>query len=325
MIRMKGTAFGRNAKFLLLLFIAAVTVISGCTGIGPGTTGGGQGIAVDIFRPTLGQTTPIESEEPVSFHLEVINRGNYNNAPAVAELTGIDTAEWSIYGDVYRDLGLLLAPDPESQTEGGRGRADWDAVTPTLPRNQRMTYEPIARVYYYYETRVRKPVWFVTSEELRRIVDGAGTLDSEPTTTWAGPLTVTVDTGQFVKARDWRESKFQLQIRIDNTGGGQIFGRDYPVAVEVIWPDGVIPVGDCPRQIEFGTGIYNNLPPFLSTPAFGRFVRVWNGQYTDITCEFQVTNPPTNKVKKNFDVKLGYIYYVDAATQITVKGFEEFV
>ena len=323
MIRMMGTAFGRNVKFFLLLFIAAIAVTSGC--INGTTTGGTQGVIADVFRPTLGQTTPIESDEPVTFHLEVVNRGDYNNAPAVAELTGIDTNEWNLYGDVYRDLGLLLAPDPESQTQGGRGRADWDAITPTLPRNQYMSYEPLARVYYYYETRVKKPVWFVTSEELRRIVDGAGTLDSEPTTIWNAPLRVTVSTGNFVKARDWRESKFQLMIRIDNQGGGQIFGKDYPVALEVIWPDGVIPVGDCPRQIQFGTGIYDNLPPFLNTPAFGRFVRVWNGQYTDITCEFQVTQPPTNKVKKNFDVKLGYIYYVDAATHITVKGFEEFV
>jgi len=325
MIRMMGTAFGRNAKFFLLLFIAAIALTSGCTGLNQSTSGTGQGLFAEIFRPTLGQTTPIESDEPVTLHLEVVNKGDYNNAPAVAELTGIDTTEWNLYGDVYRDLGLLLAPDPESQTEGGRGRADWDVITPTLPRNQYMTYEPLARVYYYYETRVTKPVWFVTSEELRRIIDGAGSLDSEPTTIWNGPLRVTVDTGRFVKARDWRESKFQLQIRIDNTGGGQIFGKDYPVALEVTWPDGVIPVDDCPRQIQFGTGIYDNLPPFLNVPAFGRFVRVWNGQYTDITCEFQVTNPPTNKVEKNFEVKLGYIYYMDAATSITVKGFEEFV
>lgn len=325
MIKMMGTAFGRNVKFFLLLFIAAVTVTSGCTLPGGQTTSGGPGITVDIFQPTLGQTTPIESSEPVSLHLEVINRGDYNNAPAVAELTGIDTVEWNLFGDVYRDLGLLLAPDPESETLGGRGTADWDVITPVLSRNQKMTYEPIARVYYYYETRATKPVWFVTAEELRRVVQGGDALSTEATVLTSGPLTVTVNTGKFVKAREWRESKFQLQMRIENTGGGQIFGRDYPVAIEVKWPDGVIPVGDCPRQIQFGTGIYTNLPPFLTTPAFGRFVRVWNGKYTDVTCEFQVTNPPTNKVKKNFEVKLGYIYYVDAATQITVKGFEEFV
>ncbi len=326
MIEMKGASFGRNVKFFLLLLIGAVIATSGCTAptIGGGTTGGGPGIVVDIFQPTLGLTEPIESNEPVTFHLEVVNKGDYNNAPAVAELTGIDTNEWNLFGDVYRDLGTLLAPDPESQTEGGRGIADWDVITPSLQRNQEMTYEPIARVYYYYETHVRKPVWFVTGEELRRIVQTGGSLESEPTTPWAGPLTVTIDTGRFVKAREWRESKFQLQIRIENTGGGQIFGRDYPVAIEVKWPDGVVPIGDCPRQVQFGTGLYDKLPPFLSPPSFGRFVRLWNGRYTDITCEFQVTQPPTNKVKKNFEVKLGYIYYVDAVTHITVKGFEEF-
>ncbi len=326
MINMSRTAFGRNVKFFLLLLIAAVTVTSGCTTpFGGGSKGGGPGVVVDIFQPTLGQTTPIESDEPVSFHLEVINRGDYNNAPAVAELTGIDTTEWKLFGDVYRDLGLLLAPDPESQTQGGRGTADWDVITPTLSRNQKITYEPIARVYYYYETDVKKPVWFDNSEELRRIVQGAGTLDTEPATSWNAPLAVTVNTGNFVKAGDWTNSKFQLQIRIENTGNGQVFGRDYPVAVEIEWPDGVVPIGDCPRQIQFGTGFYDNLPPYLTTPSLGRFVRLWNGKYTDISCEFQVTQPPTNKVKKNFRVKLAYIYYVDAVTHITVKGYEETV
>jgi hypothetical protein len=311
----------RCSKISLLLPIAIVVLIAGCIGPGPSGGGGGPGIVIERFEPSL---TNIESDEEVELRLGVRNIGDYNEAPAVAELTVIDPTTWNLYGDIYRPLGTLLAPDPESGTAGGTKTAEWLLRAPRLSRGQTMTYYPAARVYYYYETKAIKPIWFVTSDELKTLIDTGQPLSTEPTTVTSGPLSVQILAGEYVKTPDWRDTKFQIQIKIDNVGGGHVFPSTYPVAVDVKWPDGVTPVGDCPREFDFGGVIYENLPPGLIPPA-GRYVKLWKDKSLDISCEFVIINPPTNKALRNFEVKLGYIYYVEQGTQITVKGVEEFI
>jgi len=135
---------------------------------------------------------------------------------------------------------------------------------------------------------------------------------------------VTVNAGRFVKAKEFRDSKFQLQIKIDNAGGGQIRGRDYPVAVSVNFPPWVIPVGGaCPPQTYWTTAMYTDIPLALQQPVGQTFVKMWNGRSTDITCEFSIVQPPSSRTSGNFEVTLGYIYSVDTSTRVTVKGMEE--
>lgn len=317
----------RKAKFLLMLCVlVAIVTVSGCIGQPSGTSGGGPGIVVEKFETSL---STIESGEPVSLRLEARNRGEYNGpaqigVPAVAEIMSIDPTEWGVMPSTIVDIGTMLMPDIESNTEGGLGTANWELMAPLLQRGQRKSYEIRARVYYPYETRATKPVWFVTAEELRRVVQMGDALAGEAATQTAGPLTVTVNAGQFVRANEYKDSKFQLQIRIDNSGAGQVRGRNYPVAMAVTWPPWVAPVGGyCPSQTQWITPIFTDVPAILpSLP--GTYVYLWNGRTTDITCEFQIVQPPSSRTQGNFEVALGYIYSVDATTRIEVKGTEEF-
>ncbi|RLJ00284.1 MAG: hypothetical protein DRP03_00895 [Candidatus Aenigmatarchaeota archaeon] len=307
-----------RGKYLVFALLA-VLLISGC--VQQGTTTG-SGIVINTFEPAL---KSVESGEEVSLHLEVQNTGDYTDAPVVAELTGIDLSEWNVI-DRYKNLGSLLAPDKDAGTEGGRAGVDWRITAPSLRRGQRLTYEPIARVYYLYKTIATKPVWFVTTEELKKIVRVGGTLESEPTTVTAGPLNVEIKTGRFVRSTDWRDTKFQLQIHIENIGNGYVAGKDYPLFIEVKWPNGVAPVGECPTITYEAAGeLYKDVPASLTRPSFGRVVKLWNGRDVDLTCEFRIIEPPTNKEKRNFEVEIGYIYYVDAKTSIEVVGTEEFL
>jgi hypothetical protein len=318
----------KNVKFLLLLCVIAIVPISGCTAGTGNTTGGGPGLVIETFKSSL---TSIESGERVGLQLEVRNVGEYNGiaglgVPTIAEIMAIDPTEWMVNPATVVDVGTLLMPDAESQTQGALGKANWDLQAPLLSRGTTKTYEVRARVYYPYETKAIKPIWFVTAEELRRIVQNGEALAGEAQTQSAGPLTVTVNAGNFVKAREFRDSKFQLQIKIDNTGGGQVRGRDYPVAVTIQYPTWVIPVGgSCPPQSQWTTPpIYStDVPMALPTPIGNTYVKLWNGRSTDITCEFAIVQPPSSRTSGNFDVTLGYIYSVDASTQVTVKGTEE--
>jgi hypothetical protein len=317
--------FAKELKFLLILCAVALVIpISGCISPTPSGTGG-LGLVIENFKTTL---DTVDSSEPVGLNLEVRNRGDYNGmigagVPAVAEIMSIDPTEWAVTPSTIVDMGTMLAPDLESQTQGGLGKANWELIAPILQRGQRKTYEIRARVYYPYETKAIKPVWFVTAEELRRIVQVGDALPSDAGTQTSGPLTVTVTAGQFVKANEFKDSKFQLQIRVDNSGSGQIRGRNYPVAVAVKWPMWVMPVGGfCPLQTQIVTPFYNDVPAILP-PLPGTYIYLWNGKTTDLTCEFQIIQPPASRTQGNFEVSLGYIYSVDATTQITVKGTEE--
>lgn len=320
---MKEKTFG--VKILLLLCISLSLMTSGCTMFPSGQTGGGSGLVIEEFEPSLPTT---ESNEPVTFHLEVRNKGGSKGplgqgVPVIAELMGVDPMEWRVMPSVYSQQMNLYPPDPDAQTEGGLGTVDWEAMTPLIPEGERVSYDAIARVYYTYKTTARKPIWFVTKPELETLSRSGGSLTSEATTYTSGPLTVDIKAGQFVATREWAENKFQLQIKISNTGGGHIFGRDSPVGLHVTWPQFVRPVGDCPRDIYWGTGMYENMPVGLSQPATsGRFVRVWDTRDTDITCEFTISEPPSSRTKSFFEVELDYIYYIDASTSITVEGME---
>jgi hypothetical protein len=316
----------KNAKFLLLLCVIAIVPISGCTtGTTSGTTGG-PGLVVETFKTTLDS---VESRESVGLHLEARNMGGYNGladtgVPAIAQIMAIDPTEWSVTPSTVIDLGTLLMPDPNSQTPGQLGKANWELLAPPLNRGTTKTYNVMARVFYPYETTTIKSVWFVTAEEMRRIVQNGEALQSDPQTQSAGPLTVTVNAGNFVRANEFKDSKFQLQIKIDNTGGGQIRGKDYPVALTVKWPTWVMPVGNyCPQQAQWTTPMYTDVPLVLQQPSGTAFVNMWNGRSTDITCEFAIVQPPASRTSGNFEVKLGYIYSVDASTTLIVKGMEQ--
>ncbi|MEM7825195.1 MAG: hypothetical protein QXO27_04455 [Candidatus Aenigmatarchaeota archaeon] len=317
-----------KTKFLLTLCILVATVlISGCT-IGPSDRGGagGPGLMIEKFQTSLNQ---IDSGERVALRLEVRNRGDYNGplgmgVPAVAEIMEIDPYEWQIVPSTIVDLGTLLAPDREMGTEGGLATADWQLLAPYLQKGQTKSYSIRARVYYPYQTKAIKPVTFVTAEELRRIVQLGDSLPAEATTQTSGPISVDIIAGKFVKANEYQNSKFQLQIKITNSGGGQIRGENYPVALEVKWPQWVQPVaGYCPAQQYWITPIFNDVPTIV-TPIIGTYVYLWDGKQGEITCDFQITQPPASRTVGNFEVTVGYLYSVDATTQITVRGIQEY-
>ena len=312
-----------RSEILAVVFgVALIVLVSGCVqtpGFGGKGATGGEGIVVNVFQPTLAS---IRSGEDIAFHIEVQNTGGYDNAPVVAELTGINAQDWQVYNK-FLDLGRIAAPDPETGTSGGTSTGDWVGKAPMLRKGQVMTYNPIARVYYYYETYATKPVWFVTSDELRRIVQTGSSLESKPTENTKAPVKVEIKTGNFIRSSNWQNAKFNVEFKIINDGNGLIAGKDYPVYVEVSYPDGITPVGQCPPTRITATGIYENIPSGVSYPTFGTPVRLWNGKETSFTCEFQITNPPTNRELREFRVKLGYVYYTDIETSIQVTGTEE--
>jgi hypothetical protein len=309
---------------LIAILSLLVVLGSGCTGIFPDGGGAvsGSGIVIQKFEPTL---TSLRSNDNVVFHLEVQNMGDVIGK-AAAVLIGITPTEWQI-DEWEKDFGELLPADEEAGTPGGTGVADWYAVAPDVYRGEDRSYNVIARMFYSYETRVRKPITFLTSDELRRAAQMGGTPVAGATLVSAGPLSVTVNTGNYVRAtgNEYEAPYFPVNIKITNNGPGQIAGENYPVGVEIIPPEGTSIMGECPSyaQTEMWSPLYANLPYGLDLPASPSIVNIWNGREVSITCRLQVDEPPLYKDERDLRIILDYIYFQDAELVMPVRGTTE--
>ena len=314
-----------NTKKLAILLILPMVVLlaSGCTNLGLGGGNGvsGSGVVIKTFDSTL---KSVQSDDEFALHLEVQNMGDAI-ALAAAQIINIVPTDWNAF-NTEQMIGELLPADKEAGTEGQLGTLDWRLRAPALQRGEQRTYNPMVRVFYSYETRVTKPITFLTSEELRRAVQNGEALPSEPAIVSAGPLTVNVKTGEFVRTKDnWEQSYFPVEITITNSGGGLIAGENYPIGIEVINPPGTVFRGDCPRasQTEWMAFDTNILPAGLIRPVSPMAINMWDGKQTKVTCELKVVNPPEYRESRDLKVVLKYIYYQDATIPITVTGTRE--
>lgn len=316
---MKKQAFDNKLKWAFILPIVLL-FISGCVAPDGGGVSG-NGIVITKFEPSL---AAVNSQDDLSLRVEVENRGEAIGR-AAAKLMGIYAQDWGVF-QTDQPLEELLPADSEAGTTGQLGVATWRLRAPDLQRGEKRTYEPMVRVFYSYETKVTKPITFVTSDELRRTIQNGESLPADPTVMSAGPITVDVRTGNFVRTTEnWQQSYFPIQIDIRNTGGGLIAGEDYPVGIEIEAPQGTIFRGDCPRQsqTEWGSFYDRNLPTGLTRPISPKTVFMWNGKDTKITCELKVITPPDYREKRELKVTLKYIYYSDMKTQVQVTGTRE--
>ncbi len=310
---------GMRSLFLILP-LAVLVLASGCTTDSGSGVAYGKGVIIEGFESDLGSLS-IESEDAVSLMLKVKNKGSVEATDVEAVLIGIDVDEWGtgFSWDSEKDLGDLVAPDPTTSTEGGTRQVQWNLEAPNLPKGTEFTYEPTVRVFYDYKTRATKPVTLVDVDELRRIVQQGKTLPGGSTSSSAGPLSIEVRTGDFVKTQDYRDP-FPLNVFITNdlweSGGSVIEGSGYyggygfeelryPVKVTITLPEGM--------SLESSEGCSTS----------GDWVELWKGKSAEMTCEVRIDDPPEYRQDKVIQVELEYRYYIDASTSINVIGTDE--
>lgn len=304
-----------------ILILSAVLITSGCT-TDPGTTVTlGKGVAITGFESDFPGMS-LESDDDVGLMLRVQNQGELDAEDVEAQLYGIDMSEWGTGGFMTSEtenIGTLLAADAVTGTEGQSKTVQWNLRAPSLPKGNQFTYEPRVRVSYDYQTKARKPITLVDVDELKKLVQQGKTLSSEATRSSAGPLSVEIRTGNFVKTQNY-DDPFPLNIFVTNdlweSGGSVVegsgffgYGLDqyqYPVKVKLTLPDGMSLSGS-------GQGCSTS----------GEWVNLWKGKSADLTCEIRVTNPPDISVEKLIQVELDYRFSLDASTTITVIGTDE--
>ncbi len=303
---------------LLVLPILAVIFVSGCVApTGPGTAVG-AGLVISDWEPDFPQ---VNSGEKVRLQLRAQNQGQVRAESIEAEITGIDVAEWGTFaGFVTRkQLGSAMYADPTTGTPGAVITTTWDLEAPDLSKGVEFTYEPIVKLSYDYKTSAQKPITLVDVDELRNIMQQGKSLPSESTRYSPGPLAVEIRTGDYVKTSDEFGRVydiFPLYIKVTNTQweqGGTVTTKgliaptgtaDYPVEMTITPPTGT-------NFVYSGFGQNCGQKVLLD---------LWQGKDAEITCELEVTTPPSYREEKLINVDLDYRFRTEASTQIKVVG-----
>lgn len=303
---------------LFLLPVALVVFVSGCTLPGPGPGAGGPGVSINAFQSDF---TQVYSNEEIKLQLEVQNNGDVKATNVQAELAGISTEEWGTFVDII-EIGDLLPVQTQqdgSVIQGETRTIQWtDLFAPYLVRGTQFTYSPEVRVSYDYATTAQKPITIVDEDELRNIIAAGETLPGKATTYSSGPISINIETGNYVKTSQTGSGStfdiFPVNIHIENTqftSGSTVVKplvgigpETYPVLVEIIPPAGT-------NFVYSGYG--QDCSQFV-------VIDLFRGRDADITCELEVTNPPSISQEGLITVNLEYRYALDAQTQVTVLG-----
>jgi len=310
-------------KLMLFAPLLAVILVSGC--VGGGTTGLGNGVAILNFEPDFPQG--VYSGDTVKLQLRIQNQGETTAKNVEVELTNIDTSEWGTFGlfGFSESIGDLLPYDTTTNTPGAIKTHEWRLQAPELSKGTEFTYEPMAKVSYDYRTIAQKPITLVDEDELRRIIQQGKSLPNKPTEFTAGPLGVEIKTGEFVRTSSGVSGGesyeiFPVYIKITNKEweaggtvikdgfGGFFEGYDYPIRIKITPPNGV-------TTRSFGTDA-------CSSFSFDT-IDLWQGKDAEITCDFEVTNPPAYRQEALFAVELEYRFQTQASTRLQVSGTDE--
>lgn len=305
---------------LWLIPVFAVMVISGCV-TGPATAGLGAGLAITDWKPDLSE---VYSGDDIQLQFRLQNQGEVKAENVRAELAGIDITEWGTFGgfeETKEVAGTMLPYDTTSNTPGEVRTVDWKLKAPSLAKGTDFAYTPIVKVSYDYKTSAQKPITLVDVDELRRIKQQGRTLSGKPTTYSAGPMAVEIKTGNYVKTSDdfgTQYDIFPVYIKVTNTqweqGGTAVEGGlfsfsegNYPVQMSIIPPSGT-------------NFVYSGFGSDCSSLVN---LNLWQGKDAEITCEFEVTSPPTSQQEKLIRVDLDYRFQTERSTSVKVVGTGE--
>ena len=303
----------KNMKFLILLLpILAVVVVSGCTG--GGGVGTGNGIVVEEFEPTLSE---VWSNQETGLILKIENRGEAKAEDIHAQLFGINPDEWD--ADEEMDLDDVLGVDSVNNVPGGTRQVQWTGMrAPELTAGQTFTYIPKVRVSYDYATSAIKPITIVDMDEMIRLIQEGESIPTSATTYTAGPLSVSITTGQYAIGDFQSDYTFNLHIRVTDVwwgSNGRVVYDDYGGYGD---SDDLYPFEmmiTLPEELDFES--YTS-----GCSSSWEDVSLSTDGTTEITCELEVSEAPEIMTQGLIRVDLRYRFAIDAYTTIEVTGTE---
>lgn len=303
----------------LLLFTVSLVLISGC--IGEQTTSG-DGVVIEKF---LSNPSEMYSGESFQLQLMVRNIGSVDAGNVRFDLSNIGTTyeskglEISCEPECSEPIERFIAPDPQAGTTGESITCIWNCLAPEdVPRNAKITFNPVLRVYYDYESAIAKTITIVSEEELKSVQAQGKPLPSETMSLTTGPVKLSVQMRSPVKYVESTDKvTFPISIGIENVGGGVAC---YPDCGEPQNWDRVF----LEMDPESGVSLYDcDLGMFNE-------IGLWEGRTRTIVCDGEISLfseiekgrwGAINLLQKTLRIKSIYEYFADTSTSLTVTGF----
>lgn len=209
-----------NAKFILILSIASIILISGCASGGSGVAGGG--VSIESFQSDLKGVDVIPGED-VRFTLIVKNSGTERANDVKASLSGLDG---------WQNIRWIECPDgsignlfPASQEFNAQGQAKTCTISARAPEHIPLSqlFTPKAAIQYTYTTTTMATVKLPPKDIFHSKLDSGQSVDSETVSKSKGPLEIDMSThGSAAQLRVLpnKDVRFPLFITVNNLGGG---------------------------------------------------------------------------------------------------------
>lgn len=295
-------------KELMLLSIVSIVFLAGCAR-GPSTPAA-NGVVITSFAPDV---TSTDGGLPVTFVLGLKNVGEKAATNVRAQIFGLSD-KWTSFSpdkDKFKAVVSSLAPaDPVANLPGEEASFTWSATSSSGTTSD-VTYDANVRVVYTYST---------TGIALFRVVDASylrtnpnvvrGLVSSDGT---GGPLLVTPTVRSPVVSGGDKVARIQFEIQ--NTGGGRVLA-DLP-GVDTTSIDAT--KLDTLTKITVEAGGIKSCAG--TTGASGKVevttnLRLVGGKSKVISCDIDVTSSTFQDIQAS--ITIGYSYFVDSATQVTV-------
>jgi hypothetical protein len=318
----------RNFKLLILLI--SVVFLAGCIRQ-PTAITGANGVIIRSFSPDFAE---VRSGERVTFTLTVENVGEADAKEVAAE----------IFGGIHPDAGwVFVNPTTSFQEKGELKRADptinlpgeiydfvWELESPSDLRVDTV-YTADARVYFKYSTSTVGTLRFytydylrsLTAEQAEELKKQAGVISVESS---SAPVQVSLSVGARPLIVYGDADSFSLQLIISNVGSGSIFNEAYRVtATSPITGEITLPLEELFKvDVEIDSGLTLSCPGINDGNSFtgkgNGTISLIRGKSKTLFCTIQNVNKDVIGNKKDYTITidLGYGYYVDSSTSITV-------
>ncbi len=294
----------RMNNLFLVLPIALVLLVSGCSIFPSGGSGGsyGNGLVIEAFEPDI---QGVFQGEPFKLRLQLRNTGSIPATVAALSVTGLEELGTPGITCTPDKSSSLLAPDPVQGTTGGAmvcitGEYKYDKV---IEKGQGITLNPSTRIHYNYGSNSIKSVTFVPQAEMRRLQDSGGALPLDTISKSSGPITIDIVTKGPIRVFG-SDVKFPIEINVRNVGGGTACLTDCDNSeewnkVKIDTEIGVLNIGECSKELQ-----------------------IWKGQSATIVCEYTETGGSglTAPLQKRITVESNYQYLIDKTIPVTITG-----
>lgn len=310
-----------GAKLLVAFTIMFVITVSGCTFI-PGPSGPTVGgVSIVDFNSDFSELYP---KEMVTFNLKVKNTGSVTAEKVFAELLGLDE-DWYAANEEdpqedecrwKSETGFTLAPPrPEYGVDGETHVCTWKYPAPEdIPAGGSIRYDATARVFYTYHTELIKSITLVSYDKMKEIQQQGGSLPIDTVSQTTSPISISVATRSPIRIQN-DEVSFQLEVTIENAGGGVVCRKDKckkqyggkwnEVKLKIDLPNGM--------ELSDNSGC-------SKIAGEGDYVSVWTGKPNKIACEIEIPKSYsiTGPEQKTVNVRADYSYFIEKTIPITV-------